>query len=327
MSSRAAIVIPTYKRNALLCTTLNSVFRQSYPHIEIIVVDDAADENTEELVQKIDRGRNRVRYLQRRKHSSVAGASSCRNIGYLSTHAEYIMFLDDDDFIAPRCITDRVAVLEANKGAGACVGQCAVFRDAPGDVDKLWCDWSENQDDLEMFLQARVPWQTSGPLWRKGTLERTGLWDTSLITGHDYEYHIRALARKVHFCRRSIVDYYWRLPRGDSFSNFERMKVHHRDGAHLAAFVRAMEGLTLSNAWSENYYRTAWSEAVRLGILCRLYGGAFTQSTSGIDYLFRQGVVRYSIYAEVKLAFVSWGSVAGRIPAMSYLRLRGYSAR
>ena len=91
-SPLVSVVIATYKRALLVPCAIRSVLNQTYKNVEIIVVDDASPDNTEETVRNI--GDSRVRYL---RHDKNRGLPAGRNTGIRASRGEYIAFLDDDD--------------------------------------------------------------------------------------------------------------------------------------------------------------------------------------------------------------------------------------
>ena len=108
-----SVVIPTYKRADKLKRAIDSVIGQTYPDLEILVVNDneADDEYTERL-KKIfaDITDSRVRLVMQEKHINGAAA---RNAGIKASKGEYIAFLDDDDVWAKRKIERQVDTLSS----------------------------------------------------------------------------------------------------------------------------------------------------------------------------------------------------------------------
>lgn len=87
-----SVIIPSYNRARVLPRALQSVLNQKYGDIEVIVVDDASTDNTEQVVESIKD--SRVRYI-RLNHNS--GACTARNIGVQAARGEWIAFQDSDD--------------------------------------------------------------------------------------------------------------------------------------------------------------------------------------------------------------------------------------
>ena len=86
------VIIPTYKRATLLRHALESVRRQTYRNIDILVVDDASHDDTSSVVKAIPD--TRIRYI---RHETNKGVSAARNTGIREARGEYIAFIDDDD--------------------------------------------------------------------------------------------------------------------------------------------------------------------------------------------------------------------------------------
>ncbi len=95
-----SVIIPTYKRSVqYLSRAVNSVLNQTYPHVEIVVVDDSPADYAGrmeifEYIKKVISGDNRIVYLQNEKS---VGGSLARNRGVDACTGEYVTFLDDDD--------------------------------------------------------------------------------------------------------------------------------------------------------------------------------------------------------------------------------------
>jgi glycosyltransferase involved in cell wall biosynthesis len=88
--SEIAVIIPTYSRATSLKRAIESVLAQSLPDIEMIVVDDGSEDDTQDVVQSY----RTCRYLKT-SHSGLPAVA--RNIGARMTTATYLAFLDSDD--------------------------------------------------------------------------------------------------------------------------------------------------------------------------------------------------------------------------------------
>ena len=102
MEEKISVVIPTYKRPSELERAIKSVKKQTYPNLEIIVIDDNAKEpefrkKTKEVVQKF----KDIIYIENKESQ---GGSGSRNIGIERATGNLIAFLDDDDEFLPEKI-------------------------------------------------------------------------------------------------------------------------------------------------------------------------------------------------------------------------------
>jgi glycosyltransferase involved in cell wall biosynthesis len=92
---RISVIIPTHRRPTLLARALDSVLAQGRAADEIIVVDDAADAQTQTIVERVASQTDvPVRYI--RNHADP-GACGSRNLGAFESTGDWLAFLDDDD--------------------------------------------------------------------------------------------------------------------------------------------------------------------------------------------------------------------------------------
>ena len=91
-----SIVIPCYRQAHYLHEAIESVLAQSYPHIELVVVDDGSPDNTSEVAARYP-GVRCVRQPNR-------GVSEARNLGIRSSNGAFLMFLDADDRLLPDAV-------------------------------------------------------------------------------------------------------------------------------------------------------------------------------------------------------------------------------
>lgn len=104
-----SVVIPTKNRRSLLEKALNSVYRQTYPNIEILVVNDnSTDDTSNFLYNEITKGK-RIKELT---PDVSKGAAYARNLGILQASGQFVAFLDDDDEWLPTKIELQLAKFE-----------------------------------------------------------------------------------------------------------------------------------------------------------------------------------------------------------------------
>ncbi len=84
-----SVIIATYNSEKYIETAIESALMQTYPNIEVIVVDDGSTDNTSKILQKYD-----DITIIKQENKGVAGA---RNTGINNSHGEYIAILDSDD--------------------------------------------------------------------------------------------------------------------------------------------------------------------------------------------------------------------------------------
>ncbi|WP_254939427.1 glycosyltransferase family A protein [Cyanobium sp. Morenito 9A2] len=321
-------MIPTLNRLPLLQATVASVQAQVYGAWELVIVDDGSSDGTTAWVSA-ERARDpRIRLVERSSlRSETHGAQVCRNLGLQQVNGEVVLFLDSDDLLAPDCLHRRQQVLQKERSLDAVVGQAGYFQDQPFDlgIDKIWGNLDPEEGDLDRFLAHAIPWQTSGPLWRREALNCIGPWDERLQhVGHDHEFHVRALCRGVRFRKLAGVDYFWRVPRNDSLSSLESFKLRHRDGGMITAY-RAIIAEVMGNGCSTSLREAVMArEVIRLMMDCRNFGGSAQCCEQGLLDAAQRGLLPAWKLVASRVLLRCWWRIGGRLPAMALLnRLAG----
>ena len=121
-----SVIIPTYNRAKLLPRAIQSVLQQTFNEIEVIIVDDASTDDTEQVVASMQEPC--IRYI-RLEHNS--GACMARNIGIQAAQGEWIAFQDSDDEWMPDILSKQFAQLQET---GADIVFCA-FEHCAADGD------------------------------------------------------------------------------------------------------------------------------------------------------------------------------------------------
>lgn len=103
------MVTPTFNRSYILTRTIASVLSQTYQNWELIVVDDGSTDNTKEVVSRSPD--KRIKYF----HKVNGGPSKARNFGIERAKGTWIMYLDSDDELLPRCIETMLEWIAKNK--------------------------------------------------------------------------------------------------------------------------------------------------------------------------------------------------------------------
>lgn len=105
-----SIIVPVYNAERSLKRCVESLLGQTYPNIEILLIDDGAKDGSPQICDKFAEMDNRVIVI----HKENGGVSSARNIGIKRANGEYIQFVDSDDWIAQDYTEKLVAGLEMN---------------------------------------------------------------------------------------------------------------------------------------------------------------------------------------------------------------------
>lgn len=123
MNKVISVVIPSYGRTDTLKRAIGSCLKQTYTDIEVIVVDDNANNNAAQELEMIvsEFGDSRIRLVHNKEN---LGGALARNEGIKIAEGEYIAFLDDDDEFLPEKLEKQVATLESSADKNLALVYC-----------------------------------------------------------------------------------------------------------------------------------------------------------------------------------------------------------
>lgn len=192
-----SVVIPTRNRSDLLRRALDSVLSQTYPPIDIIIIDDASeDSHAYDRIEELD---FRVRYV---RNEHPLGPSGARNAGIYLARGELVAFLDDDDEWLPEKLEKQVREFLHDPEVGAVYCRCK-WRDL--DTGTEYPHTGTHFAHGWILPEQLVEDHTCGaPTYvvRRDRLISIGCFDTSLLGREDWDLTIR-LAEQ---CKIAFVD-------------------------------------------------------------------------------------------------------------------------
>lgn len=92
-----SIIVPVYNVAPYLNRCLESICAQSYPNIEILLINDGSTDASGEICRRAAYMDRRIRFIEQ----DNKGLSAARNTGLDAAHGNYILFVDGDDYISP----------------------------------------------------------------------------------------------------------------------------------------------------------------------------------------------------------------------------------
>jgi glycosyltransferase involved in cell wall biosynthesis/ADP-heptose:LPS heptosyltransferase len=190
-----SVIIPAYNRTRMILEVVESVRAQTYPDIQLIVVDDGSTDGTADLID----GQDDIICIRQKN----GGPSAARNRGMREARGEFLAFLDSDDLWEPEFLSESVAALRATK-AGFVFSNWNIVHfdgetlsaDAFADRLELMSLSSEREDDLfefsadavrDLFIATSLV-TPSGIVLRHGYFNHQ--WDESSRIGEDRQFMI-----------------------------------------------------------------------------------------------------------------------------------------
>jgi len=121
---RVSVGLPVYNGEPYLQLAIDAVLSQTFEDLELIVYDNASDDNTEQICRAAARGDRRVRY---QRHDRNLGASRNFNLTFRAARGEYFRWMSADDEIDPACLDLCVEQLDNDPSAVLCHTQVRVI--------------------------------------------------------------------------------------------------------------------------------------------------------------------------------------------------------
>jgi glycosyltransferase involved in cell wall biosynthesis len=190
-SPLVSAIIATYNRGYVVCEAIDSVLRQTYQNIDIIVVDDGSTDDTQAKLQSYG---DRIRVVYQKN----AGPAAAWNTGIRNSHGSIISFLGSDDLWLPTFVERQVALLRRCGQSTPCCLSNGVLRFAngrettsfglallhPPHVEAVWSNVLE-------VLATRFVMCGQMIAIRREVLDRIGEFDESLRYLEDYDIALR----------------------------------------------------------------------------------------------------------------------------------------
>ncbi|WP_198159250.1 glycosyltransferase family 2 protein [Methylomonas lenta] len=200
-----SVIMPCYNAQAFLEISINSIFRQSYPNIELIIIDDGSTDRSPQILDEINKKSLSITVLRQNK----CGPYPARNLALQHAQGEYVAFLDADDYWSPDCLEKLYyALIEANVDLSYCGWQNVIENgvNGPQYVPPAY----ESSDIIQSFLNG-CPWPIHAALVRKSIIDKVQGFSTRSFSSMDYDFWLRIAAesQKIKLVPEVLAFYRW----------------------------------------------------------------------------------------------------------------------
>jgi len=181
-----SIVIPCFNQARFLADAIESATRQTYPNIEILIVDDESFDNTSAVARRFP-GVDCVRITH-------GGVSFARNFGASKARGEALVFLDADDCLEPNAVEDGLCALASKRDAAFAFGR---FRVVALDGRPLQ-DSAPRPAECDAYaelLRGNSLTTTGAAMFRRAAFEAAGGFDPKMAHSEDYDLYMRLASR------------------------------------------------------------------------------------------------------------------------------------
>ncbi len=190
-----SVIIPAYNAEAFIATALDSVLIQSYPHFEVLIINDGSTDNTVSIVD--DYQDARIKLITQVN----GGLSNARNTGIQAALGDYLAFLDADDYWAATKLKTQIALLKQNPTLGFCSTQSRIETPAGEFLNDWPCPEISISTLQTIFVQnAAITGSGSGVMVTKELQKQAGFFDESLKSLEDIDMWMRYAAFSEYCC-------------------------------------------------------------------------------------------------------------------------------
>ncbi len=226
-----SVCINCYNAEHTLLPTLQSVLSQTYPNLQVIVVDDCSTDGTWDILQSIDDSRIECVRLAENGHISNANNEALRRV-----RGDFVAHLDADDRWVPDKIEKQLAFLQEHPEYGACfsVAEMVDEHDNPVEDHRFRAENRDQAALLRHFLTVGNYLCHSSMFARREIIDRVGEHDLTLLYLHDFDYWIRmGLLCDIYISPEKLV-YYRLSTESNSAMLSQKLQAHYFETAQIA---------------------------------------------------------------------------------------------
>lgn len=211
-----------YNASEFVGDSIRSVLAQTYPDIELIIVNDGSTDDSEEKI--LGFADSRIRYLRQENKGQCAAL----NFGIARAKGEYIHFLDADDLMNEEHL-ERMCKKLGEKDDAVAFCEWGAFYD--NDVSTTSFNKLDNWKDMKPAEWLKVELRQYCDMvagWRwlipAGLLKKAGGWGERLTLNNDFEFSLRLLSKsdRLLFAEGAKIFYRWAAPQGLSQRKSEK---------------------------------------------------------------------------------------------------------
>lgn len=278
---KVSVIIPNYKHAEYLAQRIDSVLAQSFRDFELIILDDASPDNSQQVIEGYLKQHPEIRHHFNTDNSGSPFAQW--NRGCKMARGEYLWFAESDDYCEPELLQELVPLLDQNPNVGIAYAQSYLVNES-GEIKNSYLrnyefvfpEYSWEQDFIKDGKAACKDWlvyhnpipNASAALIRRSAMQEVGGANQEMRLNGDWHLYAKILSRyDLAFCARHLN--YFRVheitqrararSRPETYRELIATNRYLKEAVPEAA-ANADEGLLqISNWWMDNLYHYRWT--------------------------------------------------------------------
>jgi glycosyltransferase involved in cell wall biosynthesis len=237
--AEVSVLLPTYNRDRFIAESLESVFAQTLPPSQVIVINDGSTDHTTAALEPF---RQRIVYLE----SENRGKPSALNLGMAKVTGEYVWIMDDDDVAMSDALERHAAILESRPEVGWTYSSYIESTTNTEDLrivpqkERIVANFPEEEFLVRLMEQCFLIHPTI--VVRASCYREVGPFDPTLVRCQDYEMAVR-LARRFPCARVASPTIYYRMHggvRGSARDTFKAGQIEEKWLEYMQVFIREL---------------------------------------------------------------------------------------
>jgi glycosyltransferase involved in cell wall biosynthesis len=252
-----SIIIPCYRQAQFLATAVESALEQTFQAVEVIVVNDGSDDDTEEVALSYG---DRIRYIKR----ANGGLPAARNTGIRHATGRYLLFLDSDDVLHLDALRQLMTAMDGHDNRLCVMGFQMFAGSVEQGLGKRHFPPDHTVDALGALLRDNFAVPHSFLCLRQAVLDEGGF-EESLRSCEDWDLWCRLALRGAEVIAIPFCGAYYRHYAGSMSTNVGRM-LHTRTQVLLRIKERLVREPSLLNKYGADLLESAQGAARRLRV-------------------------------------------------------------
>lgn len=247
---KLAIIIPSWNCNEYIGEMLESIIANSFVNWKCFVVDDQSTDNSIDVIKNFQERDSRIISVIRER--GPKGAQTCRNIGFeFSEGAEYVIWFDADDVVAPYCFEQRIEYMDRHPELDFGVFPAKTYKDQLWEVNDstMVYGFRFGTDSLQDMLKWCLPMVGWTNIYRRSSVVKYNLsWDTKLKSMQDSDFNISAMLKGLNYNfaadENAQVDYFYRVGQTSGATVASKIQSVEHMESHLYLLNKILSSLS-----------------------------------------------------------------------------------
>ncbi len=213
---KVSVIVPVYNSESFIRQCMESLACQTYPELEILLIDDGSEDKSLEICRQLSFADDRIQII-RQEHK---GVSAARNRGLEVSTGEYLLFVDSDDMVHPELVENFARQMEKR---GADLIFCGWREVESYEMSRAWNQLVKERDAVQWELAEgagceewfyakfkHVLWGIGGKMIRRSAIG-TLRFDENLFKGEDTFFMYHLLCKEIHMAHLVQEWYLYRM--------------------------------------------------------------------------------------------------------------------